>query len=99
MFAELFGHGDCPGGDSEKIGFEVVDFGAVGAEAGEKATSGGSANRLVGVGVREGDAGIGNAVDVGGLGEIVTVTSEIGFEIVDDDHQDVGFGCAKRWES
>ena len=74
-------------------------MGAVGSEAGEKAASRWTTNRLVGVGVGEGDALLGNAVDVRSFCEVVAVTAEVGFEVVDDDDEDVGAAGSRRRKS
>lgn len=89
VLLEELGEGDGVGHGAAEVVLEVVDFGGVGAEAGEEAGAGGAADGLLAIGVGEDGATAGEGVDVGGMNVAGAVATELGTHVVDGNEQDV----------
>jgi len=96
---EKLGEGNDIWVDGSYFGFKIPNASSVGPESCENTGAGGPADRLLAVGIREGDSLTGQPVDMGRFDDGVAVASEIWFKVINRDKKDIGTCCSKRSES
>lgn len=99
-FAERFGavaeaskvlrEGDCIGQSVAELATEVVEAGSGGMSAEEQCKAGGSADCLAAAGNIEADTALREPVEVWGFSDWVSVATEGGFEVIDEQEEDIG---------
>ena len=96
LLLEVLGQGDGVGGRFAEIGAQIVNTKGGGPDPGHEGIPGRGADRLVAVGPVKNHAPGGQAVDVGGLDGFVAITTQQGLQVIDTNHQHVGFGHRTR---